>query len=86
MGRPGAAAIELNAGGGKHLSESSGVGILPHGTQFPSENLKEVSAPDDTTTFKKELPVPLELTGEECWIPGDTAYTVEVYRQKELCA
>jgi hypothetical protein len=21
-----------------------------------------------------------------CWIPGDTAYTVEVYRQKELCA
>ena len=20
------------------------------------------------------------------WIPGDTAYTVEVYRQKELCA
>src|ERR1019366_3449725 len=38
--------------GGKHLSESGGVGILPHGTQFPSENLQEVSAGDDTTLKK----------------------------------
>src|ERR1035441_8494997 len=40
-----------------YLRKGAGVGISPHGTQFPSENLKEVSAPDDTT-FKKNCRCP----------------------------
>jgi hypothetical protein len=35
-------------------------------------------------------PLGLSLLGGHtmavCWIPGETAYTVEVYRQEELCA
>ena len=40
-----------------YLRKGAGVGISPHGTQFPSENLQEVSAPTDTIS-EKELPVP----------------------------